>query len=213
MITINDEGARKLIASILKQAAVDYGEKEDCPAWCPQVNCTQKKSPNRIQCEVRQFIQRDWCATLCEGIDIDYNQYKETLMRKKLTPELTKYIESELRNYKQTCLELEQLKLNIIHETPEQQEGHSSDVSKPVEQKVAKILQDRKIKRYEEIVQAIKTTYEKCDRDKQQLIELKYWQNRYTDKGIAEKLCISYATFKNWKKSIVMAISIELGYI
>lgn len=211
---MDNDGARRLMAAILKQANDDYSQKNVCPTWCEYINeCDNIVKNSRTDCDVKQFIKSAWCATLCDGLNVSHEEYKRAILHKRLNQDLIKYIESELRNYKQTCAELEQLKRDIIYETPEQQEGHSSAPGDPTQNKVAKILLDRRIKRYSEITSAIQTTYDKCDKQKKELIELKYWQNRYTDAGIADRMCIGTSTLKRWKKAIVLSIAIELGYL
>lgn len=52
-MSMDDDGARRLISSILKQAMNDYGKG----------------------CDTRVFIHSDWCAALCEGININHKKY------------------------------------------------------------------------------------------------------------------------------------------
>lgn len=50
---IDDAGAKRLIASILKQALDDCGKRDDA----------------------KDFIHSDWCASLCEGLNINHEKY------------------------------------------------------------------------------------------------------------------------------------------
>jgi RinA family phage transcriptional activator len=195
--SITEDGARSLIAAILKQAYEDYTREPD----------------NKETEEAKKFIHSAWCATMCEETGFSHQTYVGKLMDKKLTRDTYRYIESELRNYKQTCKELEGLKRDIIFLVPEQQEGHSSTPGNPTLAKTAKIFTDRRIQRLSQVVNAVQSTYNKCDPSKKQLIELKYWGDRYTDQGISDTLGIEIRTFQRWKKAIVIAIAVELGYL
>jgi RinA family phage transcriptional activator len=211
---MDDSGARNLIAAILRQAHDDIIETKACPDFCTMKETCDSSVADKNYCEAKKFIHSAWCASLCEGIELPHKQYEEYLTRRnKLARETYRYIESELRNYRQTCRELESLKRDIILATPQKQEGTSYQVGDPTQNKAASIIQDRRIQRYEQIVKAIKTVYDQCDDQKKKLIETKYWLNRYKDEGIIYHLGVGRATFYRWKDAIVYAIAIELGYL
>jgi len=69
---LDDAGARRLVAAILKQAHDDY--------------ISPKAKRNHY--DAKKFINSAWCETLCEGIDIEHDEYiracKKTI---KLTEE------------------------------------------------------------------------------------------------------------------------------
>ena len=52
-MSIDNEGAKRLIASILKQAMDDCGKRSDAEV----------------------FIHSDWCASLCDGLNINHERY------------------------------------------------------------------------------------------------------------------------------------------
>ena len=52
-MSMDDDGTKRLIASILKQAVNDCGRESDA----------------------RVFIHSDWCVALCEGININHEKY------------------------------------------------------------------------------------------------------------------------------------------
>jgi len=210
---MNDDGARRLMSAILKRAVDDYEHSDGCPEWCTVEECKNKKIDHNF-CDAKKFIHSAWAATLCESLDLDHKKYVEVTMTKgKISKDTYRYIESELRHYKQTCKELESLKREIILETPEPQEGHSSTPGDPTGSKTAKILQDKRIRRLEGIVNAIRNVYEHCDESKKKLIEMKYWQNRYTDQGISYHLGVDDRTIRRWKQITIYAIAQELGYL
>jgi RinA family phage transcriptional activator len=211
---MNDEGAKRLIASILKQAHDDIVQTNACPEFCPMVDTCKNKVYDKDYCEAKRFIRSAWCATLCDGLNTEHQMYVDQLIRRnKLSKDIYRYIESELRNYKQSCRELEILKRDIILATPEKQEGHSTNISDPTCRAASLVMLDRSIKRYEKIVQAIKVIYDQCDEQKKKIIEMKYWQSRYRDEGIRYHIGISKTTFYRWKDAIILAIAVELGYL
>lgn len=214
-ISITNDGARQLMAAILKQAHEDYIQ-DQCPDWCPVINTCMNKNKPKECCDAKKFIHSAWCATLCDGLNIEHVDFVNTTIDKaSVSKETFKYIESELRNYKQSCTELENMKRNIILAAPiiENPEGKSYETSNSTMAKATKILNDRKIYRLNSTVDAIKTVYSQCGKDKQELIRLKYWENKYKDTGIMDVLGIERATFYRWRKAIVLNIAVKLGYL
>ena len=60
-MSMNDDGAKRLIASILKQALNDCGRESGA----------------------RVFIRSDWCAALCEGININHKKYVDACTKSR----------------------------------------------------------------------------------------------------------------------------------
>jgi RinA family phage transcriptional activator len=215
-ISVNDTGARRLMAAILKQAYEDYTTDTSCPEWCTYSETCGNKKIDQNQCSAKNFIHSAWCATLCDGLDLDHNKYVEVAIKDaKLTKHTFKYIEAELRDFHQTIKELEQLKKDIILEAPlhDNNGGKSYEVSNTTYKKTERIILNKKLKRLEDIVKAVSAVYDACGKEKQQLIRMKYWQNKLTDKGIMDALCIEKATFYRWRKQVIYEIASELGYI
>lgn len=211
---ITDEGARRLIASILKQATADYKNNKSCPPDCPFFDTCETKNVDTRFCDARNFIHSAWCATLCEGVDIDYSKYVLANMEKcKLSRNTFRYVEGELRDYPVSIKRLDKLKENMIMRSKEQQEGHGSLPGDPTLADVENILKDKEIQRLEKIIKAIEKIYDMCDSNKKTIVKEKYWNHRYTDAGIADKLGISERTVRNWKQNIIYALAVELNYL
>lgn len=213
MMSIDDVGARRLIASILKKACDDYISDKGCPAWCSfQDSCTNKKVDAK-HCDAKRFIHSAWCATLCDGLNLDHEEYVAVCIKKhRLSKNTFKYVEQEIRVYKSTLKELTQMKNDIILESPEKQEGRSSFIGNSTANKAIKISMDRKIIELEKTKKAIEATYQKLCRDKQAVME-EYWQNRYTTSGMADKLGVDERTIRRWKQQIVYAVALELNFL
>jgi hypothetical protein len=58
---MDDQGSKRLIAAVLKQAYEDYQNPNRCPAWCPMTNCDKRQS-DRYACDVLKFIKSAWCS-------------------------------------------------------------------------------------------------------------------------------------------------------
>lgn len=129
------------------------------------------------------------------------------------------YIEAELFDYRQTRQAIEELRLDII------EEGHRLDllffdsapltnkITNPTLNKTIQLLTNKRINKMVETVMAIERVYHRAPAEKQRLIQLKYWDGRYSNHGVAEKLNVSLATYYRWRRDIVLAVAIEMGLI
>lgn len=179
-----------MIAAMLKQAVIDYANEE-----------RQSKT----------FLHSEWCQQLCESIDVDYSTYVLASVNKyKLSKNIMRYIEGELRNYQQTKKLIDRMDNDIINSTPPQQEGHGSEVGDPTLAKVNQLLRSSDLERMKRTISAIDHIYAACDPQKKKLLEEKYWNNRYTDQGIADLLHVSTRTLYLWKDKIVLSIAIKM---
>lgn len=210
---IDDTGAKRLIASILKKACDDYAGDKGCPEWCTfQDNCTASKS-DANHCDAKRFIHSAWCATLCDGLNIDHEEYVAICIKKhRLSKNTFKFVEQEIRQYKNNVKELNRLKSDIIHETPPRQEGRGSSIGDSTSAKAVKLSMNRKVIELEKTQKAIEKTYQRLCLDKQSVME-EYWQSRYTTAGLAYKLGVDERTVRRWKQYIVYSVAAELNYL
>ena len=65
----------------------------------------------------------------------------------------------------------------------------------------------------EETVTVIEKVLSGLPKEKYKLVELKYWDCRLSNRGIAEALHVSDATYYRWRNEIVKAVVVELGLI
>lgn len=136
-------------------------------------------------------------------------------MRTKIEKANFKLIEAELYCYEETKKELEQLKDEIIQSSTYQevavQTGTTGDTTAS---KALKLVSSSVIMEMERRINVIEKVLDmfKDSPLKLELIKLKYFERRYTDIGIAQKLNISEKTFYRWKKEIIQFISMYLGY-
>lgn len=211
---ITDSGAKQLVAAILKQAYQDYKKTDSCPEWCALKDSCENKNVDQNYCDAKKFIHGDWSKILCDTIEVDYSLYVLRSMQKcKLSRNTCKYVEGELRLYKQSIKRLDRMKDELILKAPKEEEIRGTDVGDPTANKVEAILKSKEIQHLEKITNAIKKIYLNCDPDKKRIIEEKYWNNKLTDAGISGKLGIGERTVRKYRNSIVYAIAVELNYL
>ena len=210
---MDDTGARKLIASILKQAHEDYTKDESCPEWCEFKDDCEAQKRDKSRCDAKKFIHSAWCATLCDSINIDQAEYIRACIEKhRLSKNTYRYIENEIKSYKHTEKELNRLRNDLINESSIAPEIRGSEVGDPTLNKVMKLSLNKKIGEMEKVVKAIEKVYSQLTDQKKNVME-EYWLGRYTIKGLAEKLGIAEPTVFRWKKQIVYSVAIELKYL
>lgn len=78
-MSIDDIGARRLIASILKKASDDYANDKGCPE-CKD-SCEQNKF-DANHCDAKRFIHSSWCEILCDGLNINHKEYVAVCIKK-----------------------------------------------------------------------------------------------------------------------------------
>ena len=212
-MSMDDNGARRLMASILKKACEDYAGDKGCPEWCAFKDSCKLSKTDAEHCDAKRFIHSAWCATLCDGLDVDHEEYVAVCIKKqRLSKNTFKYVEQEIRQYKNNLKELNRLKNEIIQETSEKQNGRSSGLGDSTATKAVKLSMNRKISELEKSRKAIETIYQRLCQDKQSVME-EYWQSRYTNAGLAYKLGVDERTIRRWKQHIVYLVAAELNYL
>ena len=212
-MSMDDIGARRLMASILKKACEDYASDKGCPEWCSFKDSCKLNQGDAEHCDAKRFIHSAWCATLCDGLDIDHEEYVAMCIKKhRLSKNTFKYVEQEIRQYKNNLKELSRLKNDIIHETSEKQNGRSSNLGDSTAAKAVKLSMNRKITELEKTQKAIETIHQGLCQDKQSVME-EYWQSRYTTAGLSYKLGVDERTIRRWKQQIVYSVAAELNYL
>ncbi len=135
----------------------------------------------------------------------------------KLNKNYYGHIEHELFNYKNNKQELEELTDEIINSSPLQSGNRvqTSTLSDETGSKALKLISNARIKRLEDTIRSIDTAIRilKSDAEpgKYKLLEMKYFECQYTDKRIAEELCISMETYYRWKRQIVSLVAMYMG--
>jgi RinA family phage transcriptional activator len=223
---IDDNGARALIASILKSAYDDYTNGEGCPEWCEFYDtcAEEKKNKNgtvlvpgrkvdKNQCDAREFLYSAWCATLTEGLGLDHKEYIAVCIKNhRLSKNTYRYIEGQIRDYKRIKKEMENLKEDIINSSPISQEVRGTDTGDSTASKVIKISLDKKISGMDKTVKAIEKVYNGLSHDKKAVMT-DIWERKYTCLGMADMVGVDERTIRRWQQNIIYSVAIELKYL
>jgi len=127
-----------------------------------------------------------------------------------------RYIEAEIYDYPETLKEIGNLREEIMEggqQEEQQVRVQTNRMSDPTVNRATRLLMDRRLRRLEEVTFAIQKVCDALPKDKHRLMEMKYWEKRYTNTGISETLHISEMTFYRWRRQIVTAIANELGLL
>ncbi len=136
-------------------------------------------------------------------------------MEIKLKTEVKKYLERELRDYKDNKKLIEELRLDIIEGSPSITLGVPGNPNKGNEcqtKKVNDLITNNQINRLENMCKKISKVLDGLDGAQHELY------NRHFEKGESKtKICIEMhigeATFHRYKNKIIYGLAEELGYI
>jgi RinA family phage transcriptional activator len=126
-------------------------------------------------------------------------------------------IESELYYYKDTKKSLAEMEAAIIESSGHSDTGIRSGISNPTAQKAEKLLTSLEYietKRRLEAIEYAVEVFSRCHEPaKLRLIEMKYFERKYTDEGIINEINIHRATFYKWKREFIELIANKLGFV
>ncbi len=128
-----------------------------------------------------------------------------------------KVIEAELYCYHESKRYLEDLREEILEGSATQEVGmavQSGTTGDTTMNKAIKLTSSREILECERRIRAIEKVLKMLEKDdkKLRLVQMKYFQRKYTDIGIAMELDISERTFYNWRKEAIRLIAEQLGW-
>lgn len=139
-------------------------------------------------------------------------------MKKRTTQQQNfRLIESELYYFKDTTKKLKQMEMEIIESASPNESGVRSGISNPTQQKAERLLTSleyietkRRVEAIEYAIDVFRSCHEPA---KLKLIEMKYFERRYTDEGIINEIKIHRATFYKWKREFIELIANKLGFV
>jgi len=135
----------------------------------------------------------------------------------KLKLAIRRYIESELKDYKETKELLENALTDVIERSPLPEEGSyinsRNNVSKPTERNAVLLLTNKRIQQMEKTVNAISKVLNMLDKEKYRFVELRWWECELTPIGIAKEMHMHEQTVYNWQRDIIKLIAVEMGLI
>lgn len=128
-----------------------------------------------------------------------------------------RYVEAELYDYPFIKRELEDLRAAIIEEGPDPGKvvvgREKTRFTDPTYTKAQRLLTNRRLSRMEDTVRAIEEVLGRLSAEKRRLVELKYFQGRLSNLGVADALNVSLRTFYYWRGQIVRTVAVEMGLV
>ena len=139
-------------------------------------------------------------------------------MKKRTTQQQNfRLIESELYFFKDTKKALIEMESAIVESSGHSETGIRAGVSNPTAQKAERLLTSLEYletKRRVEAIEYAVEVFRRChEPSKIRLIEMKYFERRYTDEGIISEINVSRSAFYKWKREFVELIANKLGFV
>lgn len=136
-----------------------------------------------------------------------------------MNKQLKNYLESELHAYTHIDKRITEIRQELMNPWKEQDEniggGRSNQNVSQTEVKATRLVTDKRLKKLEEMKQAISTVYEESNVIDRKLMEHFYFTKprKLTMQGVAQKICVSPATAYRAQKKIIERLADELGLI
>ncbi len=124
-------------------------------------------------------------------------------------------IEMELRYYQTLKKQIEDFRSDIIEGTQHSDVSVHTGPGNTVLSKVMRLTASPMMLETERRVQAIEWALDQtktADPERVKLVELKYFDNKLRDEGIADRLHISRTTFYRWRRDFVALVAERLGW-
>jgi RinA family phage transcriptional activator len=135
-------------------------------------------------------------------------------MEEKLSFEIKRYLEKELRDYQKNKKELEELRLNIMEESPSKELGMPSSPNRGQEQltpKVYKLMTNVRLKKLAETVDAIDRVIVGLDDSQLAFFDM-YYKRGFGRYKVCMNMPLSEATYFRYKNKIIDSLAEKLGY-
>lgn len=135
----------------------------------------------------------------------------------KMRRDTYRYIESEIRMFNDTAKEYQRRRSELLTDRHEQDDAQSSSkpntVSAPTERYAIRLVDDRRLKKLQEVLEAIEVVYERSSEDHKRFVEMNYWDRprARTIEGIAQELKVSTRTVYRLRNEIVYSIANRMG--
>lgn len=130
-----------------------------------------------------------------------------------------KYLEDELFSYPGMEKHIKSIREEIINPWKEQDTniggGRANSNVSTVEIKATRLVNDKRLKRMQEVKQAIETIYNEGDQNQRKMLDVYYFTRprTLTIDGVAQKMNVSRRTIFRVRKSILSRLADELGII
>lgn len=134
---------------------------------------------------------------------------------KKISIEVRRYLERELKDYKDNKAYIEELRLDIIEASPKIDLGAPSNPNKGNEgqtEKVYKLMTNTIIKRLENICYHIEKVLSELDDNKYEFY-VRCYEKRQSKVKICMEMPITERSYDRYKNKIIYSLAEELGFI
>ena len=129
-------------------------------------------------------------------------------------------LEQEVRQYPETVREVEEMRKDIILQASgpplDGMPRNGKKVSDTTLQKVVQLYNSAEIREMSRRVRAIEQARDEfCAKDpliRRRFIELKCWDRRLTNEGIAQELALSESTVRQWRRKFLTQVGVNLGW-
>ncbi|MCO7175547.1 transcriptional regulator [Sporolactobacillus kofuensis] len=133
----------------------------------------------------------------------------------KLKPAVFKYIESELYDYPETKKEIKRLREQIIYGSSSEDNiggGRPSEPGRPTERIASRLVNNRKLRNMEEVIDAIESAYQQIPSEYQKIIRMKYWDRQSMQwKEVADKCFVHPNTVTKYRRRFVYLVADKIG--
>lgn len=140
-----------------------------------------------------------------------------SMTKLKMPRDKYKYIESEIRMYHATVKEYNRRRMELLTDRSVPDDAQSSSkpnvISNPTERYATRLIEDKRLTRLKEVMDAVEDVYQSADESHVQFIELNYWSRpkALTIEGIALKMNMSVRALYNVRNEIVYSVSHLMG--
>jgi len=129
-------------------------------------------------------------------------------------------LEQEVRQYPETVREVDEMRKDIILQASgpplDGMPRNGKKVSDTTLQKVVQLYNSAEIREMSRRVRAIEQARDEfCAKDpliRRRFIELKFWDRRLTNEGIAQELALSESTVRQWRRKFLTQVGVNLGW-
>lgn len=135
-------------------------------------------------------------------------------MASKIEKANFRMIEAELYGYHESKKELELMEEEILESTPDKEVAVQNGLGDSTAVKAIKLASSRDLLEVRRRINAIEKTLFVLQQNetKLRLLQMKYFERRYTDQGIMAELHIGHNTFYRWRREIVALVGSYLGW-
>ncbi len=126
-----------------------------------------------------------------------------------------KAIEAELYGYQDTKKDLELMEEEIIESSPFQEVSVQAGITgDSTANKAIKLTSSKELLEVRRRINAIEKALVVLQHDgcKLKLLQMKYFERKYSDLGIQQELHISRETFYRWRRDIIKLVGSYLGW-